>query len=68
MEQPVSFFKPYFSNYLVLGPYDFLSLYEAANEEEAAKVSLISLSLGAASAESWMLIPYLRYLQLTKEL
>jgi hypothetical protein len=29
---------------------------------------LISLSLGAASAESWMLIPYLRYLQLTKEL
>lgn len=55
------------SHYLVLGPHDFLDLYEAANEEEAAKVAMISLSLGAHSAETWTLLPYQRYLQLAKE-
>ncbi|MBI4401704.1 MAG: GYD domain-containing protein [Nitrospirae bacterium] len=56
------------SHYLVLGPHDFLDLYEAANEEEAAKVAMISLSLGALSAETWTLLPYQRYLQLAKEM
>ncbi len=55
------------SHYLVLGPHDFLDLYEAANEEEAAKVAMISLSLGALSAETWTLLPYHRYVQLAKE-
>lgn len=45
----------------------FLNLYEAANEEEAAKVAMISLSLGALSAETWTLLPYHRYVQLAKE-
>ncbi len=40
------------SHYLVLGPHDFLDRYEAANEEEAAKVAMISLSVGALSAET----------------
>ncbi|HXF92388.1 MAG TPA: GYD domain-containing protein [Nitrospiraceae bacterium] len=56
------------SHYLVLGPHDFLDLYEAANEEEAAKVAMISLSLGALSAETWTLLPYHRYVQLAKEM
>lgn len=51
----------------MLGPHDFLDLYEAANEEEAAKVAMISLSLGALSAETWTLLPYHRYVQLAKE-
>ena len=55
------------SHYLVLGPHDFLDLYEAANEEEAAKVAMVSLSLGALSAETWTLLPYQRYVQLAKE-
>jgi uncharacterized protein with GYD domain len=55
------------SHFLVLGPHDFLDLYEAANEEEAAKVAMISLSLGALSAETWTLLPYQRYLHLAKE-
>ena len=55
-------------HYLVLGPHDFLDIYEATNEEEAAKVAMISLSLGALSAESWTLLPYQRYLQLAKEM
>lgn len=56
------------SHFLVLGPHDFLDLYEAANEEEAAKVAMISLSLGAQSAETWTLLPYQRYVQLAKEM
>jgi uncharacterized protein with GYD domain len=54
------------SHYLVLSPHDFLDLYEASNEEEAAKVAIISLSLGALSAETWTLLPYQRYVQLAK--
>lgn len=56
------------SHYLVLGPHDFLDLYEAENEEEAAKVAMITLSLGALCAETWTLLPYQRYLQLAKEM
>jgi uncharacterized protein with GYD domain len=55
------------SHYLVLGPHDFLDLYEADDVEEAAKVAMISLSHGALSAETWTLIPYQRYLHLAKD-
>ncbi|MHA1968907.1 MAG: GYD domain-containing protein [Candidatus Hodarchaeales archaeon] len=43
------------SHYAILGPYDFLDIFEAANEAEAAKVSLLSRSTGATVAESWIL-------------
>jgi len=55
-------------HYALLGPYDFLDIYEAPNEEIAAKVSMISLSGGAVSAESWTAIPYKRFLELIKDL
>jgi len=55
-------------HYSVLGPYDFISIYEAPDDETAAKVSLISLSLGAAKAESWTAVPYNRFLELLKSL
>ena len=45
-------------HYSLLGQYDFLSLYEAPDLETAAKVSIISMSLGAVKAESWPAIPY----------
>jgi uncharacterized protein with GYD domain len=54
-------------HYALLGPYDFLDIYEAPNEEVAAKVSLISLESGASQAESWVAIPYKRFIELAKE-
>jgi len=35
-----------------------LSIYQAPDLETAAKVSVISMSLGALKAESWPAIPY----------
>jgi uncharacterized protein with GYD domain len=55
-------------HYALLGPYDFLDIYEAPNEETAAKVSMISLSGGATAAESWTAIPYKKFLDLIKNL
>jgi len=55
-------------HYALLGPYDFLDIYEAPNEEVAAKVSLLTLAHGATVAESWTAIPYSRFLHLVKEL
>ncbi|MBI2371438.1 MAG: GYD domain-containing protein [Deltaproteobacteria bacterium] len=55
------------AHYAVLGPYDFLDIYEAPDAEEAAKVSLITQALGATAAESWTLIPYSRFLRLAKQ-
>lgn len=56
------------AHYALLGPYDFLDIYEAPDEEAAAKVSMISLNLGALRAESWTAIPYSRFLELSKEI
>lgn len=56
------------AHYALLGPYDFLDIYDAPNEESAAKVSMISLSGGAIAAESWTAIPYTKFLGLIKDL
>ena len=57
----------FIAHYALLGPYDFLDIYEAPNEETAAKVSLISLQSGAFQAESWVAIPYKRFVELANE-
>jgi uncharacterized protein with GYD domain len=51
-------------HYFLFGQYDFLSIYEAPDEETAAKVSLISQSLGAQKTESWVALPYSKFLKL----
>ena len=56
------------AHYVLLGPYDFMDIFEAPNEEVAAKVSMISLSSGALQAESWTAIPYTRFLDLVEEI
>jgi uncharacterized protein with GYD domain len=56
------------AHYALLGPYDFLDIYEAPDAETAAKVSMIGLSSGALQAESWTAIPYKRFLELTEEI
>jgi uncharacterized protein with GYD domain len=58
----------FLSHYAMLGPWDFLDIYEAPDEETAAKVSLISLANGAFQAESWTAIPYKRFIELTESI
>jgi len=58
----------FLSHYALLGAYDFIDIYEAPDEETAAKVSMISLSNGAFSSESLIAIPYKRFLELTEEI
>jgi len=50
------------AHYALLGPYDFIDIYEAPDQETAFKVSLLSRELGAQVAESWPAIEYERYL------
>ncbi|MHA1240506.1 MAG: GYD domain-containing protein [Promethearchaeota archaeon] len=56
------------AHYAILGPYDFIDIFEADNENEAAKVSLLSRTVGADFAESWTAIEYSRFLKLVEEL
>jgi uncharacterized protein with GYD domain len=54
-------------HYALLGPYDFMDLYEAPDVETAHRVSLISRAEGALTAESWQALPYDRFLQVLEE-
>ncbi len=56
------------AHYALLGPYDFMDIYEAENEEVAAKVSMITRASGALSAESWPAIPWSKFIELVKEI
>ncbi len=58
----------FLQHYALLGGFDFLDIYEAPDEESAAKVSMISLSNGAFQAESLVAIPYKRFVELTEEI
>ena len=46
------------AHYALLGPYDFMDIYEAPDHETAHRVSLISRMGGAIKAESWPAMPY----------
>ena len=56
------------AHYALLGQYDFLDIYEAPDEETAAKVSMISQANGALQAQSLIAIPYKRFVELTREI
>lgn len=58
----------FLAHYGLLGKYDFMDIYEAPDEETAAKVSMISLANGAFLAESWLAIPYKRIVELAQEI
>ena len=58
----------FLAHYAILGQYDFIDIYEAPDNETAAKVSIISQANGAMSAESLTAIPYKEFLKLTKEI
>lgn len=55
------------AHYALLGPYDFMDIYEAPDIRTAQKVSLISRSEGALSAESWEAMAYDEFLELMQE-
>jgi len=50
------------AHYALLGPYDFMDIYTAPDEETAFRVSALSRELGALKAESWPALEYERYL------
>jgi uncharacterized protein with GYD domain len=58
----------FLGHYAILGPYDFMDIYEAPDIETAHRVSLLSRSEGAVSAESWQALPYDEHLKLLEEL
>lgn len=56
------------AHYALLGQYDFLDIYEAPDEETAAKVSMISQANGALQSQSLPAIQYKRFLELVEEI
>ena len=58
----------FIEHYALLGSHDFLDIYEALDEETAAKVSMISLSNGAFEAQSLVAIPYKKFIELTEQI
>jgi uncharacterized protein with GYD domain len=55
-------------HFALLGPFDFLDIFEAPDQEVAAKVSLITMSKGAVKAETWAALPYKRFLEIARDL
>jgi uncharacterized protein with GYD domain len=55
------------AHYALLGPYDFIDIYEAPDDATAHKISLISRSEGADSAESWPAMPWDQHLRLLED-
>jgi uncharacterized protein with GYD domain len=46
------------ASYALLGPYDYLDLFEAPDNETAAKVAVIVRSFGHATTETWPATPW----------
>lgn len=55
------------AHYAILGPYDFMDIYEAPDVDTAHTVSLLSRAGGATSAESWQLMPYEDFLKVLEK-
>ncbi len=49
------------SSYALLGPYDYLDLFDAPDEEMAARVVMIVRSYGHAQTETWTAMPWDRF-------
>jgi uncharacterized protein with GYD domain len=53
----------------LLGPYDFMDILEAPNEETAFKMASVILASGmASSVETWSAISYQKLLEITRNL
>lgn len=54
------------AHYSLLGPYDFMDIYEAKDEETATRVSMITRSSGALSVETWPAMEWSRFVDILK--
>lgn len=55
-------------NYAVLGPCDYLDIFEAPDADTATKTALLVRSFGHASTETWVATPWDRFVELAKGL
>ena len=55
-------------HYAILGPYDYMDIYEAPDSATAHAVSMISRSEGAVTAESWQAMPWEEHLRLMESM
>lgn len=49
------------ANYAVLGPCDYLDVFEAPDTDTATKVALLVRSFGHATTETWVATPWDRF-------
>jgi uncharacterized protein with GYD domain len=49
------------ANYAILGPHDYLDIFEAPDETVAAKVVVLIRSFGHAATETWTALPWDRF-------
>ena len=56
------------SNYALLGPYDYLDIFEAPDDLTASKVATIVRSFGHATTETWSAIPWEQFKGVISEL
>ena len=55
-------------HFALLGPFDFMDIYEAPDEHVAARVSMITMAKGAVKAETWSALQYKDFLSVVKGL
>lgn len=56
------------AHYSLLGPYDYMDVYEAPDQETAFRVSLLSRQEGALAAESWPALDYEKHLAVLEKI
>jgi uncharacterized protein with GYD domain len=52
------------ANYAILGPCDYLDVFEAPDDEVAARVVMIVRSFGHGTTETWGALPWTRFVRL----
>jgi uncharacterized protein with GYD domain len=56
------------ANYAVLGPCDYLDIFEAPDPDSATRVALLIRSFGHASTETWVATPWDRFVAIARAL
>lgn len=56
------------ANYAVLGPCDYMDIFDAPDADAATRVALLVRSFGHATTETWVATPWDRFLTLAQGL